>query len=183
MVLAARCALGAGLWGGLAGCQSTPGENVLVVPPMPEVGTAAPELTIDQFVRGPDGRSADWSSLRGKVTVIEFWATWCAPCRAAIPHLNRLVERFRGEPVVFVSITDEPRDKAEEFLGRNAMDGWVGCDPDRSVFLSYRVGGIPRTFVVDGAGVIRDITYPLDLGEGLIQSLLDEQKARVAQGQ
>ncbi len=58
----------------------------------PEKGTPAPPLDSLQLLQDPTGARADWASLKGKVVVLEFWATWCSPCVASLPHLNQLVE-------------------------------------------------------------------------------------------
>ncbi|MCC6427974.1 MAG: TlpA family protein disulfide reductase [Phycisphaerales bacterium] len=162
----------------LAGCGSTsyrrPLGGMPPVPPTPQVGDRAPMLSIDDLMQAPPGASTMWSSLRGKVVVIEFWATWCAPCIAAMPHINQLQERFAGRPVVFIAVTDEGRDPVKKFLNRGRIDSWIGLDTNRSMFLAYRVGGIPHTVVVDGNGIIRDITQPMALREETIEQLIHE---------
>src|SRR4051794_18336148 len=90
----------------------------------------APPLSVEQLLNAPDGASAEWSRLKGKIVVVEFWATWCAPCIASIPHLNELAERFKDKEVVFISLTDEPRTTVEPFLKRKPIKGWVALDTD-----------------------------------------------------
>ena len=85
--------------------------------------------------------------LRGKVVVLEFWATWCGPCVAAMPHMNGLADRYKGK-VQFIEITDEGRETVAPFLAKRPMSGWVGLDTDRSVFDAYCVKGIPMTVLV-----------------------------------
>jgi thiol-disulfide isomerase/thioredoxin len=58
----------------------------------PEKGSPAPSLDRLKLLQAPVGARADWASLKGKVVVLEFWATWCSPCVASLPHLNQLVE-------------------------------------------------------------------------------------------
>ena len=58
-------------------------------------------------MQAPAGSKADWASLKGKVVVLEFWATWCSPCVASLPHLNQLVESLDPAKFQFISIDDE----------------------------------------------------------------------------
>ena len=72
----------------------------------PKADEPAPPLSVERLLNAPDDASAEWGALKGKVVVVEFWATWCAPCIASIPHLNELAEQFRDEDVVFISLVD-----------------------------------------------------------------------------
>lgn len=131
--------------------------------PAAEVGRLAPELRVQDLINAPDGMTAEnlnWESLRGKVVVLEFWATWCGPCIAAIPHLNELTEEFAGEDVVFIAVTDERRDVVERFLERRPIHGIVAMNTERNMLRDYGVRYIPYTVVVDRYGRIADITSP-----------------------
>lgn len=101
-----------------------------------------------------------WAALKGKAVVLEFWATWCAPCIGAIPHWNELAEEMKGEPVRFLSITDERAETIRPYLERRPIRGWIGLDTDRSVFEAFGVEGIPHTVLVDGHGIVRAVTDP-----------------------
>ena len=126
----------------------------------PKIGDPAPELAIETLLKGPTGNDLSWEALRGQATVLEFWATWCGPCVAAIPHFNELAEEFSDQPVRFLSITDEEESTIEPFLDSQPISGWVGLDLDRSVFRDYGVLGIPATVMVDKEGVIQAVTHP-----------------------
>lgn len=138
----------------------------------PNVGEPAPDLGLEQVLQGPAGTEVSWAKLHGKVVVLEFWATWCAPCIAAIPHLNELADHFKGKPVQFIAITDEQSKVVEGFLRKRAMRAWVGLDTDKSMFKAYAVSGIPHTVVVNTNGVIEGITYPMSLKAEHIENLL-----------
>src|SRR6185503_11931309 len=105
----------------------------------PQVGKPAPELGLEQVLQAPAGTEASWEKLKGKVVVLEFWATWCAPCIAAIPHLNELADHFKGKPVQFIAITDEQNKVIEAFLKKRAMRAWIGLDTDKSMFKAYSI--------------------------------------------
>lgn len=133
----------------------------------PEIGTKAPELVITAIDAPPEA-PLSLQDLRGKVVVLEFWATWCAPCIAAIPHLNGLAEELVGEPVVFIAITDESPERVEPFLANRPMQAWVVRDRERTTARSYGVRYLPHTVVISTEGKIAAITSPeLLTAEGL----------------
>src|SRR5262249_33930918 len=61
----------------------------------PQIGDNPPQLGLETILQAPAGTEATWASLKGKVVVLEFWATWCGPCIAAIPHLNEMADQFK----------------------------------------------------------------------------------------
>ena len=152
--------------------------KVLVMNVMGEqslIGQAAPELGIEKFLQAPEGKKS-LSALQGKVVVLEFWATWCAPCVAAIPHLNQLNEEFRDKQVQFISITDEGEDVIAPFLKRQEMKSWIGLDTDRSIFEAYGVKGIPRTFLINQEGIIAASLHPVGLSSDIIKKVIAGKK-------
>lgn len=126
----------------------------------PRVGDQAPALDLEKLLQAPAGAKADWEALRGKVVVLEFWATWCAPCVRAIPFLNKLEDSFRGKPVQFISITDEPEAVVRKFLKKKSIHSWIGLDTDGSVFKAFDIRGRPRAVVVDRNGKLVGWTDP-----------------------
>ncbi len=139
------------------------------------IGQTAPELDIEKFLQAPEGEKS-LSALKGKVVVLEFWATWCAPCVAAIPHLNQLNEEFRDKQVQFISVTDEGEDVIAPFLKRQEMKSWIGLDTDRSVFEAYGVKGIPRTFLINQEGIIAASLHPAGLSSDMIEKVIAGEK-------
>src|SRR5438552_1466601 len=91
-----------------------------------KLGAPAPELGLEKLLQAPAGTKTDWASLRGQVVVLEFWATWCAPCIAAMPHLNDLAEKFKDRRLQVIAITDESESFVAPFLQRRVIKGWVG---------------------------------------------------------
>ena len=111
-------------------------ENTDGQPAAPlKIGQPAPEITLESLLQAPGHAKATREALLGKVVVLEFWGTYCAPCIAALAHLNRLVGEFEKEPVQFIAITHENREVVERFLSRREIVGWVGLDTDESVFI------------------------------------------------
>ncbi len=128
----------------LSGCQRKAAS--------PGVGASAPDFTLNDLNGSPHTLSA----LRGKVVVLDFWATWCPPCRASIPVLNRIYQRFHGEgvKVMGVSIDDGSKD-IRDFLKTHQILYKVLWD-NKNIADAYNVQSIPNVFVIDKNGVIRD---------------------------
>lgn len=124
----------------------------------PEKGTPAPPLDSLELLQVPLGARADWASLKGKVVVLEFWATWCSPCVASLPHLNQLVGSLDPAKFQFISIDDEDLKAVQTFLTRKKIAGWVGVDPSGRVFAAYGINSRPTTIIVDRNGKIAAVT-------------------------
>ena len=122
------------------------------------MGTPAPPLDSLQLLQAPLGAKADWASLKGKVVVLEFWATWCSPCVASLPHLNQLVDSLDPAKFQFISIDDEDPSAVQTFLTKKKMSGWVGVDSSGGVFAWYGIKSRPTTIIVDGNGKIAAVT-------------------------
>ena len=124
----------------------------------PEKGTPAPPLSPLTLLQTPAQAKADWASLQGKVVVLEFWATWCSPCVAGLPHFNQLVASLDPAKFQFISIDDEEQKDVERFLAKKKMSGWVGVDPTGSVFAWYGIKARPTAVIVDASGKIAAVT-------------------------
>jgi len=106
-----------------------------------------------------DGTRMSLESLTGKVVLIDFWATWCGPCREALPHVKNIAKKFAGQPFVVVSISmDRDAGKWKEFVVQNGMD-WVQYRDgyfEGPIAKMFSVNAIPATFTVDADGVLQD---------------------------
>jgi thiol-disulfide isomerase/thioredoxin len=92
------------------------------------------------------------SELRGKIVMVNFWATWCGPCRLEMPDLDRIYTHFESQGLVVLSITDEDSSKVSSFLAPASYHPPVLLDPDGKVHKLFHVEGIPRTFVFNREG-------------------------------
>lgn len=139
-----------------------------------------PEKPADAASRGPKApeiQAAYWlntaplslTDLRGKIVVLEFWATWCPPCRTTIPHLVKMYKTYKDKGVVFVSLTNEPRQTVEPFVGKMGMVYPVGGgSPTGRV---YGVRGIPHAFIIDASGAVVWQGHPM----GGLQQAIEKQ--------
>ena len=118
----------------------------------PFKGEATPSLA------GADlqGKSFDLARMRGRVVVINFWATWCEPCRDELPSLERLQKARAGKrfDVVTVNFGEQP-ERIRSFLEREFVDLPVVLDRDKDAAGRWKVGGLPMTFIVDAGGRVR----------------------------
>jgi peroxiredoxin len=101
-----------------------------------------------------DLNGKDWQlrSLRGKVVLVNFWATWCPPCRKEMPDLDALYSRFHDQGLVILAISDEDRAKVAPYLEQHRVSYVVMLDPGRKVSDLFAPDGIPKSFVYDRDG-------------------------------
>lgn len=133
-------------------------------------GDRAPEVTAEEWIN-TDG-PVSLRDLRGSIVVVEFWATWCPPCRQSIPELNRMHSQYEDDGVVFVSLTDEDRRDAgiDRFMEEMEMDYIVGTGSSSG--REYGVTGIPHAFVIDRQGVVLWNGHPLgELESALVDAI------------
>ena len=153
--------------------------STLVLGALPKPGDRAPELAVEKLLRGSADNDLSWAALKGKATVIEFWATWCGPCVGAIPHLNELADELSGQPIRFLSVTDEDEETIGPFLKAQPISGWVGLDLDRSVFRDYGVVGIPVSVLVDRQGIVQAVTAPRHVTKAVLLDLIGGRRPDV----
>jgi thiol-disulfide isomerase/thioredoxin len=106
-----------------------------------------------------DGQHVSMDDLQGKVVLLDFWATWCGPCREALPHVRELAKKFQGQPLVILSVSlDSDEDKWKEFVAANGMTWLQYRDGGFTSPLSkmFAVTAIPHTFTIDADGVLQD---------------------------
>jgi len=135
----------------------------------------APDFTLTTF----DGRAITLSQLRGQVVVVNFWASWCVPCRQEADYLERTWRKYQDRGVVFIGVNWVDTDKeARVFLDEFGITYINGPDLGTRIAQAYRIRGIPETFFVDKAGQLRAMKIgpfaPPEL-ENRLDELLKEQ--------
>ena len=100
------------------------------------------------------GKSWHLQDLRGKVVLVNFWATWCPPCRKEMPDLDALYNKFKDQGLVVLAISDEEAAKVAPFIAERKISYPVLLDPGRKVNDAFIVEGIPKSFVYDRSGKI-----------------------------
>lgn len=134
--------------------------------PAARVGAFAPDFTLPAL---EDGRPLRLSDFRGRAVVINFWATWCPPCRVEMPALQQ-AQRDMPDVVVLGVNQQESADIVSRFMREQGLDFPIALDTAGEVNRVYRVRALPTTCFVDRSGVIRDIVYGGPLTRALIES-------------
>ncbi len=123
-------------------------------------GKPAPKIVAERWLTG---KSPD---TKGKVVVLDFWATWCPPCRATIPELNEIAKEF-GDDVVVIGLTSEKPEVVQKFMESTKMTYNVAVDTQSTTDKAVGVEGIPHVLIVSPDGVVRWQGFPLDDKEPL----------------
>jgi thiol-disulfide isomerase/thioredoxin len=126
-----------------------------------------------------DGKPLSMDDLQGKVVLLDFWATWCGPCREALPHIRNVAKKFSGEPLVILSVSlDDDEQKWKEFITKNEMtwpqyrDAGFGGP----VAKLFDVKAIPHTFTIDADGVLQEEHIGDASIEGKLKKLLAQAR-------
>jgi thiol-disulfide isomerase/thioredoxin len=96
------------------------------------------------------------SKLKGKVVYVDFWASWCTPCRKSFPWMNELHKKFKDQGLEVVAINlDKSREPIDEFLSKTPADFTIAYDPSGSAASNYKVSGMPSTYLIDRSGQLQ----------------------------
>lgn len=120
----------------------------------PKVGQVAPDFTLKDV----NGKTYTLSQLRGKVVLVNFWATWCPPCRAEMPSMEKLNAMLKGQDFVLlaINIEEDAADVVKEFLQQHHHSFPVLLDGDLKVQQEYGIYQFPETFILRRDGIVAD---------------------------
>jgi len=135
-------------------------EHVTAALDAPQLKAAMAKLEADDQLRQKadftltdlQGKTWTLSDLRGKVVLVNFWATWCPPCRKEMPDLQALYNRFKDQGLVILAISDEEAEKVQPFIAERKITYPVMLDSGRKVNELFQVEGIPKSFVYNREG-------------------------------
>lgn len=155
------------------------------------VGSKAPAIDVKHWVHDGEGAFKPVKNFEdGQVYLVEFWATWCGPCLASMPHIVETQEKYKDQGFQVISISDEDLETVQEFLelpvggetektfGDLTKSYCLTTDPDRSVLRDYMEAagqsGIPTAFLVGKTGVIEWIGHPMQMDQPLAEVIADK---------
>jgi len=129
-----------------------------------------------------DGQRVSMDDLKGKVVLLDFWATWCGPCREALPHMKSIAKNFRDQPLIILSVSlDSDQQTWKEFITKNEMT-WLQCRDGGftgSLSRMFSVQAIPHTFTIDSDGILQDE----NIGDASIEGKLKKLVSRAREMQ
>ncbi len=155
--------------------EAAPDDAAFVVAPRPNF--AAPLFALSDL----SGQQFDLNALKGKVVVVNFWATWCPPCRAEMPEIDKAYRAYQDAGVVVLAV-DQMEDTAtvKAFGEQLQLSFPLLLDADGAVAARYQVRALPTTFFIDARGITREVVYGGSLTR---QTLEDRLKPLLAEAQ
>ncbi|MCK5305628.1 MAG: TlpA family protein disulfide reductase [Candidatus Omnitrophica bacterium] len=140
------------------------------------VGKKAPEISISKIFNAKQKHSL--KSLRGQVVLLEFWATWCPPCIKAMPHLEKLHNKYKNKGLVIISISAEKESAIKKFVKSKKLTFPVAIDSGRKTNSSYGIKSIPTAYLIDAAGKVIWQGHTMNLKNETIKKALKEVKIK-----
>ena len=140
--------------------------------PSPHEGFLAPDFTLDTL----DEKKVTLSELRGKIVLINLWATWCPPCRAEMPALENAYEQYKDSGVLILGLNVTNQDSEKDippFVKEFGLTFPILLDRDGSASALYQLRGLPTTFFVNRAGIIRTVVVGGPMNETFIRSKIE----------
>ncbi|MGB3608224.1 MAG: TlpA disulfide reductase family protein [Psychroserpens sp.] len=144
----------------------------------PTIINASERLKLDNYnwkLTSSDGKALDFASAEGNVIVINFWATWCPPCIAEMPSLEKLYQRYKAnDEIVFLFVSNEENEVIKKFISKKNYSFEV-YQPITAYPVQFDVTSIPRTFIIDKNGeIVVDKSGAADWNSERIHDTIDE---------
>jgi cytochrome c biogenesis protein CcmG/thiol:disulfide interchange protein DsbE len=139
---------------------------------------APPALQVKSWLN-TDNKDLKLGDLKGKVVVLDFWGTWCPPCRAAMPHLKELYKEHKDDGLVIIGVhTTNGADEMEAFVKKEKLPWPVAADVDEKTVKAFRVDSFPDYYLIDRAGKLRVADLSNADLDRAVKALLKEKAGR-----
>jgi peroxiredoxin len=137
-----------------SGRDAGTGAQAIELEPAPEVGHPAPDFTLKDL----DGNVVRLNDLRGKVVFINFWATWCPPCRAEMPAIEALHQEYKDKGVIVIGVDiSEPESTVRQYIQQGGFSWTIVLDSTAKVARDYQIVAIPTSYFLDKEGIIKAV--------------------------
>ncbi len=135
---------------------ASPGASVVVVAGSPLLGRQAPDFTLSDL----DGRPVSLSDYRGRPVIVNFWASWCGPCKIEFPIFRDARERYRADGLEILGVVhDDSAEAAAAFVEQEGSEWPALLDPDDAAWSAYSGLALPTSFFIDREGVVRAVSF------------------------
>jgi thiol-disulfide isomerase/thioredoxin len=149
---------------GLSACGYRPGTRV-------DIGQSAPSFSLSDL----DGHEISLENFKGKIVLLDFWATWCGPCRMTMPVVEKLSKEYRDDMVLLAVNMQESKDVVEKYAFEQAISSQILLDEKGTVSATYGAYAIPMQFLIDKSGIVRHIQT------GYTSSMASQMRAQIEQ--
>jgi cytochrome c biogenesis protein CcmG, thiol:disulfide interchange protein DsbE len=140
--------------------------------PAPQEGFLAPDFSLETL----SGETYTLSTLRGSVVVVNLWASWCPPCRAEMPAIQHVYEKYKGEGLVVLAVNATSQDNiaaVDAFIAEHGLTFPVVMDTDGKVASLYHLSSLPTTFFIGRDGMIREVTPGGPISEASLRATVE----------
>lgn len=144
-----------------------------------KLGKKSPELIFENILNFKMN-NARLSDFKDKVVILDFWATWCAPCIKSFPQLEEFQTKFANE-IQIITVTDDPEERIKRFLDKRKMSLPIVIDEERKLANEFPHRAIPHTIVIDKLGVVKAITSSSEITEDFIHKVLKNQEVNLVE--
>jgi thiol-disulfide isomerase/thioredoxin len=165
----------------VSGCPGESGQSEIALGRITGIDTGssqpplAGELAPDFYFENPEGQPTSLSQLQGRPVLVNFWATWCGPCRYEMPFLQQIHQERPGDELVLLAVNvGEGSSDVGQFMQSQGFTFTVLLDKQAAVARRYNVTGIPATFFIDKDGVIQYVQVGAFQSQAAIEAILDQ---------